>query len=233
MPTSVAIAEPHDITLWSIKSIVEDYGGQVVATPQSGVRTLTAVENQKPQVLIMSLDLPRLHGFEVLRHLHNRTLAMEVMVMTAQEAPSAARDALKRGVTSYVLKSDPLESLGPAFEATAAGERVLSPALPDELMETTDEKSSPRRYRFLTDRQKKILKLTAEGYTGEKIGEELGLSRRTIEKHRREMRERLGLSNVVELTRYAVEMGFFKTPSAKWLVDRADSSTASNEPGAS
>jgi DNA-binding NarL/FixJ family response regulator len=229
MSTSVVIAEPHDITLWSIQSIVEDHGGTVAATPQTGVRTLTAVENQKPQVLILSLDLPRLHGFEVLRHLHNRTLAMETMVLTAQEAPSAARDALKRGVTSYVFKSDPLDSLGPAFEATAAGERVLSPALPDELMDTSAEDPSSRRYRFLTDRQKEILKLTAEGHTGERIGEELGLSRRTIEKCRREMREELGLSNVVELTRYAVEMGFYKTSAAEWLAERAESSDAEDE----
>jgi len=229
MSTSVVIAEPHDITLWSIQSIVEGRGGTVVATPQTGVRTLTAVENQKPQVLIMSLDLPRLHGFEVLRHLHNRTLAMEIMVLTAHETPDAARDALKRGVTSYVFKSDPLDSMGPAFETTAAGERVLSPALPDELRETTAENPSPRRYRSLTDRQKEILKLTAEGYTGEKIGEELGLSRRTIEKCRREIREQLGLSNVVELTRYAVEMGFYKTSSAEWLAERAESADDEND----
>lgn len=220
--TSVVIADPHDVTLWSLRSIVEERGGTVVGTPQTGVRTLSAVENEKPRVLILALNLPRMHGFEVLRHLHTRTLAMEVMVLTAHEGADAARDAFRRGVTSYLLKSDPADLLGPAYEATVNGERTLSPALPEDLMNTTPEDPKSRRYRQLTDRQKEILALTAEGYTGEEMGEMLGVSRRTIETHRRDIRETLGLRNVVELTRYAVEMGFYKTSSAEWLSEKAD-----------
>lgn len=222
MSPSVVIAEKHEITQWSVASIVEDHGGRVVATPQSGLRTLTAVENEKPRVLIMALDLPRMHGFEVLRHLHNRTLATEVMVLTAHDDPDSARTALKRDVTSYLFKSDPVDAVGPAFEATAAGERTLSPALPDDLLETTVDNPAPRPCRTLTERQQEVLKLTAEGYTGEEMGKKLGVSRRTVEEHRRVIRERFGLKNLAELTRYAVEMGFYETSSSDWLNARID-----------
>ena len=176
MSPSVVIAENHDITVWSLESIVEEHGGRVVGTAQSGLRTLTAVENKKPRVLILSLNLPRVHGFEVLRHVHKRRLAMEVMVLTDHENPESARAALKRGVTSYLLKSDPIETLGPAFQATAAGKRTISPALPDDLMETPVENRKPRTYRTLTKRQREVLALTAEGLTGEEVGEKLAES---------------------------------------------------------
>jgi len=223
MSTSAIIAEKHEITQWSVASLVKDHGGEVVATPQSGLQTIEAVENEKPRVLILALDLPRMHGFEVLRYLHNRTLATEVMVLSVQNDVDSVRTALKRGVTSYLLKSDPVEQVGPAFEATAAGERILSSALPDDLMQTTVDEFEPRPYRTLTERQREVLKLTAEGYTGKEMGKKLDLSRRTIEEHRRQIREKFGLRNIAELTRYAVEMGFCETSSSDWLKNRIES----------
>lgn len=217
----VVIAEHHEVTRWGFESIVEEHDGRIQATARDGLHTIRMVEEYSPRLLVLSLDLPRVHGMEVLRYFQNRILGMEIMVISARDEEEIVTEALKRGVTSYMLKSDSANTLQTAFKATVKGTRTISPGLPDKLLEETDvEEPKPRQYRDFTWRQREVLEYTAEGLTSKEVGEKLNLSRRTIEKHRREIRELLGLDNVVELTRYAVEMGFYKTPPSKWLRDR-------------
>jgi DNA-binding NarL/FixJ family response regulator len=218
MPTSVVIAENHDVTRRGMRAIVEQRDGTVVATAETGLDTLSVIEEHKPDVLILSLDLPHVSGFDVLRHLQRRTLAVEVMVLTTHAEAHDVRTAFGRGATAYALKQDSVSEVGAAFEATVDGTRYLSPSLSDEVRDTTPQVSEPRtRYRDLSERQREVLRLTAEGYTGEEVGKELDLSPRTIESHRRRIRKELGLRNVVEMTRYAVHVGLYSTPQSDWL----------------
>jgi DNA-binding NarL/FixJ family response regulator len=218
MSTSVVVAENHDVTRRGVHAIVEQRDGSVVATAETGLDALSVIEEHKPDVLILSLDLPRVSGFDVLRHLQRRTLAMEVMVLTTHTETHHVRTAFGRGATAYALKQDSVTEVGRAFEATAEGTRYLSPALSDDLEETVPRGTEAKTgYRNLSKRQREVLRLTAEGYTGEEVGKELDLSPRTIESHRRRIREELGLRNVVEMTRYAVHMGLYATPQSDWL----------------
>ncbi len=219
MSFSVAIADNHDVTRWGVRSVVEGCNGVVVAAAETGLETLAMVEEHKPRVLVLSLDLPHVSGFDVLRHLQRRALAVEVMVLTTHDEEARVRKAFELGVTAYVLKRDPVEELGEAVESAARGQHYLSPSLPQSLMDafTTEGTPAETGYRALTNRQRDVLRLTAEGYTSAEVGEKLGLSPRTIEKHRRKIREILGLRNVVEMTRYAVHMGFYSTSQLDWM----------------
>ena len=218
MSTSVIIAENHDVTRHGVRSMVEERGGTVAATAETGLDTLSIIEEHKPDVLVLSLDLPHVSGFDVLRHLQRRTLPIEVMALTTYTEEHHVRTVFERGGTAYALKQDPVAELGAAFDATVEGTRYLSPTLAGTI---DDSDASPARtettYRSLSKRQREVLQLTAEGYTGEEVANELDISPRTIEGHRRRIREELGLRNVVEMTRYAVHMGLYSTPQSDWL----------------
>jgi DNA-binding NarL/FixJ family response regulator len=219
MSFSVAIAESNNVTTWGVRSVVERLGGSVVVTAETGIDTLAMVETHKPTVLSLRLDFPRIHGFDILEYLKERTAAVEVVVLTAQDEESYVRTAFEQGATAYVLKEDPLMEVGEAFRAAAEGEYHLSDALPDAWMEAAGSEISQARTqcRSLTTRQRQVLKLTAEGHTSEEAGEKLDLSCRTVERHRRVVKEKLGLRNVTEMTRYAVHVGLYSTPGTDWI----------------
>jgi len=227
MSFTVAIADPHDVTRWGVRSVVERFGGAVVATAETGLNALSVVEEYKPSVLTLSLDLPRVSGFDILKHLRQRTVAVEVVVLTTREDEPYVRSAFEQGASAYVLKGDPMKEVGTAIRASARGQYYLSDDLPEAWMEAagTTEVESGEQYRSLTPRQREVLRLTADGYTGEEVGEELELSPRTVEKHRQKIREKLGLKNVVEMTRYAVHVGLYSTPGPDWMrrLQRTDS----------
>lgn len=215
MSFTVAIADPHDVTRWGVRSVVERFGGSVVGTAETGLDALSVVEEYKPTVLTLCLDLPRVSGFDVLRHLHRRTLAVEVVVLTVHDEEPYVRSAFEQGASAYVRKGDPIEEVGAAIRAAARGNHYRSDAMPEDWMEApgTTVSEADEQYRALTVRQREVLRLTADGYTGEEIGEKLELSRRTVEKHRQKIQDKLGLKNVVEMTRYAVHVGLYSTSS--------------------
>ena len=218
MPISVVIAENHTITRRGVRSMVTQREEAVVATADTGLDTLAVVEEHKPDVLILSLDLPHVTGFDVLRHLQRRTLAVEVMVLTTHTDKHHVRTVFGRGATAYALKQDPIAELETAFEATVEGTQYLSPSLDDALgSEPIGGSGTKAPYRSLSRRQREVLRLTAEGYTGTEAAAELDISPRTVEGHRRRIREELGLRNVVEMTRYAVHVGLYSTPQSDWL----------------
>lgn len=220
MSLSIAIAENHCVTRRGVRSVVERSAGSVVAAAETGLDALSMVETHKPNILILSLDLPRLNGFEVLRYLRGRALVTETVVLTTHDDKKKVLTAFERGATAYVLKQDPLEELGTAVAAAAAGESYLSSLLPESVTEEAVPSGSSEAgalHETLTQRQREVLRLTADGCTGKEIGEKLDLSPRTIEQHRRRVRETLGCRNQAEMTRYAVHLGIYSTPQPDWL----------------
>jgi DNA-binding NarL/FixJ family response regulator len=211
MSYTVAIADPHDVTRWGVRSIVERFGGSVVDTAETGLDALSVVEEYKPTVLTLCLEFPRVSGFDILRHLQRRTVAVGVVVLTVHDEEPYVRSAFEQGASGYVRKRDPMEEVGTAIRASARGQHYLSDALPEAWMEAAGTAVSEvdEQYRALTVRQREVLRLTADGYTGEEVGEELELSCRTVEKHRQRIQDKLGLKNVVEMTRYAVHIGLY------------------------
>ena len=220
MSFTAAIVDSHDVTRWGVRSVVEDVGGTVVDSAQTGPEALFTLEEYKPAVVVLSLDLPKMSGLEILKHLRRRPLASEPVVFTTRNDEESVRQAFDHGVAGYVLKRDSLAVLGTALQRAAQGQRYLSDALPEHWQEGTGENESSYQYHALTERQREVLRLTAEGYTGKEVGEKLSISCRTVEKHREHIRETLGLRSVVEMARYALHRGFFLTAEADWVEQR-------------
>lgn len=214
MSFSVVIADNHDVTRWGVKSIVENRGGVVVSTAETGQEAVSMAETYDPDVVIMSLNLPLLNGFEVLCRFEQGRYNGSTILLTTFNEREHVRAAFDRGAAAYVLKQDPLGELDAAFDAVGRGECYLSASLPQELLEACSETDPTEAdpHQSLTMREREILQLTAEGFTSREAGARLEISHRTVEKHRENIKEKLGLASVVDMVRYAYQRDLLVSP---------------------
>lgn len=202
MLLSAIIAEDHDITREGLRSLVSNQmDARVAATTGDGLDVAPLVREHEPDLLILDLGLPHLNGLDILRKIRKTDRAMRVVVLSMHGEDSYVQDALRLGAEAYVLKGSPLEELTTAIRSVMRGETYLGSDLSDELIKASPE--SPQDSDMLTDREREILQLTAEGYTSREAGEKLHISHRTVEKHRENIKEKLDLRNAVEMATYA------------------------------
>lgn len=211
MRTQVVIAEDHAITRQGLRTVVEErINGQVVAETGDGLDVLRLVETHTPDVLLLDLTLPGLNGLDVLRQVNRRCPDTQVVVLSMHSEDSYVIRAFHSGASAYVLKGAATDELVQALRAVQRGDTFLSSSLPATLLEANasdDDNAVPDRYAMLTDREREVLQLIAEGYTSPEIGERLFISRRTVDKHRENLMAKLELHNHADLVRYALQRG--------------------------
>lgn len=205
------IVEDHPIVRQGLRMLLERQGYQVVAETGDGLEALQLIEMHQPRLLLLDLSLPGLNGLEVLRQAQQRAHSMRVLVLSMYDDDAYVVEALRSGAMAYVLKGSPVEELVRALEALYQGRRYLSAPLSERLLAQAKEAPTPRDpYETLTSRERQILHLTAEGYTSREIAERLFISPRTVEKHRENLMEKLGLHSQAELIHYAVQRGLIQ-----------------------
>jgi DNA-binding NarL/FixJ family response regulator len=215
MLVSALIAEDHDLTREGIRSLLENrLEARVAATTGDGLEVVSLLEEHNPDLLVLDLGLPHLSGLEILRTIRDRSLSVQVVVLSMHAEDAYVSDAFDLGVSAYVLKGDSTEELTAAIRAAVAGDRYLSSGLSAEVLASTRsaEGESGDRYERLTEREREVLQLTAEGYTSKEIGERLYISHRTVDKHRENIRAKLGLDSTVQMAAYAHRRGLIPTP---------------------
>ena len=181
------------------------------------------LEEHEPDVFILDLGLPRLNGLNVLRKIQDRGVSVQIMILSMHEEDAYVSEAFDLGVSSYVLKGAPTDDVIAAVRAAVAGERYLGSGLSEDILDANGavEDDTGDRYDRLTDREREVLQLTAEGYTSREIGERLYISHRTVDKHREHIQSKLGLSGTVEMTAYAHRRGIIPAPPTLEDDDRA------------
>jgi DNA-binding NarL/FixJ family response regulator len=180
----------------------------VLAETGDGLEVVDLVETHEPDVLVLDLSLPGLNGLEVLRRVSERVPATEVVVLSMHSEDTYVVRAFAGGASAYVLKGAPTEELLDALAAVQAGEHYISSGLPACLLEAVErgETSGPTdRYAMLTEREREVLQLIAEGYTSQEIGDKLFISRRTVDKHRQNLMAKLECSHQADLVRFALQ----------------------------
>jgi len=202
------IVEDHPIVRQGLRTLLERQGCQVVAETGDGLEALQLIETHQPRLLLLDLSLKGLNGLEVLRQARRRARSMRVLVLSMYDDDAYVVEALRSGAMAYVLKGSPVEELVRALEALYQGRRYLSAPLSERLLAQAEAPQDLRDpYETLTDRERQILHLTAEGYTSREIAERLFISPRTVEKHRENLMAKLGIHSQAELIHYAVQRG--------------------------
>lgn len=186
---------------------------EIVGSADDGKAAILAVDQHKPDLILIDLSMPRTDGVHAIGTIKRKHPDIGVVVLTYHKEDAHVRAALEAGADAYVLKDDSREELLSAVHNVRIGKRYLSPAICDLVMEGYvqgpggSQQSAPASWEKLTEREREVLKLVAEGYKTLEIADYLSLSKKTVEKHRTNMMRKLDLHGVSAVTAYAIENG--------------------------
>jgi DNA-binding NarL/FixJ family response regulator len=211
MTVTILLADDHPIVRQGLRHLLEGEPDlKIVGEASDGLQAVQLTEKFKPNVLIVDMMMPGLNGLEVLRQVRDRSPSTCSIVLSMQSADVYVVEALKSGALGFVLKETGPSELVKAVQQVISGKRYLSPRLSerliDVLLQTSDELTLDP-YETLTNREREILQMAAEGITTAAIAKRLSISPRTAELHRGRMMDKLGLNNQTELIRYALKRG--------------------------
>jgi DNA-binding NarL/FixJ family response regulator len=202
--TTVLIADDHVIVREGLARLLVDNGLDVVGAVGDGHQLVEAAIRLRPDVIVTDLSMPGLTGLDVLARLKVEGVAAKVLVLTMHNDASLATSALRGGAAGFLLKDSAGEELLAAIQQTLQGRVYLTPALTRDVMERMSG-SGPASEPRLTPRQRDVLRLIVKGQRMKEIAANLGLSTRTVESHKYEVMETLGLHSTAELVRYALD----------------------------
>lgn len=208
----ILLADDHAVVRHGLRLTLEaepDFA--VVAEASDGAEAVDAALHADIDLAILDISMPRLTGIQVTRQLADHRPDLRVLILSMHDNEEFFFEALRAGASGYVLKSAAHEDLVAACRATMRGEPFLYPrgvaALVREHLEQAREALVPDP---LTGRESEVVKLIAEGLTSREIGDLLSISDKTVERHRANVLEKLGLRDRVALTRYAIRRGLIE-----------------------
>jgi two-component system, NarL family, response regulator NreC len=204
---TIVLADDHAVVRSGLRLLLDQTEGlRVVAEAGDAESALRSVLGHKPAVLVLDLNMPgTLTSLEAIPKVPGVSAGTRVVVLTMQEDPRFAREALRAGAAGYVLKEAADDELVDAVRAAAAGGTYLNPRLGAALATAPAEPQGPPD--DLTARELDVLRLVALGHTNPEIAGQLYLSVRTVESHRARIGQKLGLTTRAELVRYALDRG--------------------------
>jgi DNA-binding NarL/FixJ family response regulator len=202
--TTVLLADDHTIVTEGLAGLLTKHEFDVVGAVGDGHLLIDAAKRLRPDVIVTDLSMPGLTGLDVLARLKAEGVASKVIVLTMHHDAELATVAMRGGASGFLLKDAAGEELLTAIRQALQGRVYLTPALTREVMERMAGSSGPAEPQ-LTVRQRDVLRLIVKGQRMKEIAANLGLSVRTVETHKYEMMETLGLHSTAELVRYALD----------------------------
>jgi two-component system response regulator NreC len=204
----IVIADDHAVVRSGLRLLLEaEPDFEVVAEAGDVEAARRYVRGHHPGVLVLDLNMPGGSSLDAIPVLRNEAPETQIVILTMQEEPAFARQALSAGAIGYVLKEAADAELVEAVRRAAAGETYLNPALGARIA----REPPPGPPDDLSEREVEVLRLIALGHTNSEIAEQLFLSVRTVETHRSHIQQKLRVSSRAELVRYALQRGLVNT----------------------
>ena len=201
---TVLLADDHAIVTDGLARILKEAHFDVVGAVRDGQHLLDAATRLRPDVIITDLSMPGLTGLDVLARLKTMHLESKVIVLTMHHDADLAADAIRSGASGFLLKESAGDELLIAIRHALDGKVYITATVTKEVMERLARPAKPKAPQ-VTPRQRDILRLIVKGQRMKEIAANLGLSTRTVEGHKYEMMEALGVTSTAELVRYALE----------------------------
>jgi len=226
MPTAdtkllrIVLVDDHETLREGLKSLLEtDRGLSVVGEAGTAAEAMTTIKALKPSVVITDLKLPDQSGVDLILGLRARNNTMPILVLTVNKSAESLRDAMRAGANGYVLKDSAHSELVEGLQAICAGKKFLCESLSRDIISgySDDPISDTDRapVQLITAREREVLTRIALGQSNKVTARELGLSVKTVEKHRSNLMRKLNLHNTAAVTMFAMRHGLVKREDAQ------------------
>ncbi len=211
--TRILVADDHALVREGLKRVLEQEPDlEVVAEASDGHEAVEQALGDEVDLAIVDLSMPRKTGLQVAQELSRRRPDLRTLILSMYENEQFLFEALRSGASGYVLKSGADDDIVEACRAAMRGQSFLYPSAMEALIRDLMERAerSGRDFDVLTPRELEVLKLIAEGHTSKEIAKLLVISVKTVDRHRTNMLEKLGMRDRVDLTRYAIRRGLIE-----------------------
>jgi len=207
-PIRVLLADDHVVVRAGIRQFLEQSPNiQVIAEASNGQEACTQLEQHKPDVAVLDIQMPLMSGIEVTRWIRSKRLSIGVLVLTAYDDEPYVQAVLQAGANGYVLKTAEPDEIVQGVRDVFHGKSVLDATLAQKLIAKLSAKEENHLIEPLTDRELQILTLTGKGFTNKAIGAQLSISDRTVQNHLANIFQKLNAESRTEAVMRAVSMG--------------------------
>jgi DNA-binding NarL/FixJ family response regulator len=226
-PITVLLVEDHEIVREGLRKLLEEEPDiEVVGEAATGRQAMELARQLRPAVVLMDIAMPQLNGLEATRQIRRRFPEAKVLILSAHGDDIYIEQAIAAGAAGFLLKQTSSHVLAAAIRKADSGSRFVNPALRQPLWNHSEPvlngAGRPKRNRpRLSSREVEVLQLIAEGRANKEIATELGISIKTVEKHRQHLMEKLRLHDTAGLTRYAISAGVIESGVQSTVIDRA------------
>ena len=213
LKTRILLADDHPMVRRGLRMVLDaEPDLVVVAEAGDGAEAVKTALATELDLAVLDVAKPKLTGLQAAAELHRRKPELRTLMLSMYDSEQYFFEALKAGASGYVLKSDADQDIVEAVRRTMRGQSFLYPSAVSTLVKDFVDRGRPEEEQFdiLTPRELQVLKLIAEAYTSKEIAQELVISVKTVERHRQNILDKLGMSDRVELTRYAIRRGLIQ-----------------------
>jgi DNA-binding NarL/FixJ family response regulator len=206
----ILLADDHSLVRAGIRALLQALPGvEVVGETGDGVAALDSVRRNPPDAILLDITLPGLNGLEVAARIERLDVPTRVLMLSMHASPEYAARAFAAGAAGYLNKDSAFDELAAALDAIFAGRRYLCRAIDADQVDEYSRRATPgeSEIEMLTPRQRQILQMMTEGHGTRAIAERLSLSVKTVETHRAQIMQRLGIHDLPGLVRYAIRHG--------------------------
>ncbi len=211
--TRILIADDHAIVRSGLRKVIDAKPDlEVVAEAEDGAEAVDKALKEDVDLAILDVSMPRMTGIQATAELHKRRPELKTLILSMHDSEQFLFEALKAGASGYVLKSGADTDIVDACRAAMRGDSYLYPSAVATLVRDYVERGGRGEEEFdvLTPRELEVLKLIAEAHTSKDIAQALFISIKTVERHRQNILDKLGMRDRVELTRYAIRRGLIQ-----------------------
>ncbi len=211
-PTRILLVDDHALVRAGIRALITMIDGfEVVGEAGNGAEALALIETVNPDLVLLDITMPSMNGLTALNEIKTRFPNVRVIILTMHEAREYAIQALRGGAAGFIPKRAASNELQQAIETVMAGKTYVSPELAHDGVSAEQAAAYDQELlNKLTPRQREILILIAEGKSMKEIGRSLNISVKTVESHRAQLTERLGIHDVAGLVRFAIRLGLVR-----------------------
>jgi len=211
MGIRIILVDDHAIVRSGLARLMQQQSGmEVIAQADNGASAVRLAKEMSPDVMIMDIGMPDLNGIEATRQILRETPRIKIIALSMHSSKKYIREMFKAGASGYLLKNCPFEELTEAIKVVLDGKSYISPSISNVVIGnyvcgSAQEEGSV--FSVLTEREREVLQLLAEGKTTKQIADHLYISPKTVESHRLKIMNKLDIDNIAQLTKYAIQEG--------------------------